>query len=834
MALTAFEVFGVLKLDKKDYDKGLKDAKNSASTMLGSGLASAAKIGLGAITAATTAVVGFGATSVKTGSQFDAAMGGVAATLGKTTEELSGQGAEVGKVDTAYGHFSGTLRDFAKFMGQNTAFSASQAAEALNYMALAGYDTQKSMNMLPAVLDMAAAGGMDLAKASDMITDTQSALGLEMPRTKQMVNEFAKAASTGNTSVEQLGEAFLRVGGLAKELNGGFVTLADGTKKPTDGVQEMEIALTAMANAGVKGAEAGTHMRNMLLKLSSPTKDGTKALEAMGVSVFDAEGKMRSLSDIFGDLNTAMSTMTQADRIQVISDLFNTRDLASAEALLAAVGSDWDTIGESILNAGDAASQMAETKLDNLTGDMTKFNSALEGAQIEINDKINPYLRDFVQIGTKGLSDMTKGLQQGGLTGAMDALGNTLSSMLTQVVEVLPQAVEAGAQLLGALLQGLVDNAPAIGEAALNILDMLWNGIVTGLPVLTEKAVGIMGSLAQGIRDNLPTMIETGLNALMEFSGSLRQNVGDLVSAGLDLILALAQGIIDGLPAMIETIPTIISNIAGIINDNLPKILMAGVQLIIMLAKGIIQAVPTLIKEFPKIIKAIIDVFMAINWMNLGKSIITAIGNGIKALASTLPTALKNIGENGLKNLRAIDWIALGRNIISVIGGGIRASASKVPQALKAVGNAAVTVFKSIDWIGLGKNIILGIIEGIGALAGKLAEKVSSLATSAFDSAKKALGIASPSKKFKWIGEMVGEGFVGGIDDTMSQVEDAMGNLTTAFPNNINTSGAVVSGGGNTITMNIYGAQGQDVNELASIISRKLGREVERSQVVWA
>ena len=118
-----------------------------------------------------------------------------------------------------------------------------------------------------------------------------------------------------------------------------------------DGVQELEIALTAMANAGVKGSEAGTHMRNMLLKLSSPSADGAKQLEQLGVAVFDAEGNMRSMKDIMGDLNGALGNLTQEQKIQAISDLFNTRDLASAEALLNAVGQDWDAIGESILNA---------------------------------------------------------------------------------------------------------------------------------------------------------------------------------------------------------------------------------------------------------------------------------------------------------------------------------------------------------------------------------------------------------------------------------------------------------------------------------------------------
>ena len=318
-------------------------------------------------------------------------------------------------------------------------------------MALAGYDVQTSMEMLPNVLNLAAAGNMELATASDMVTDTQTAFGISLERTNQMVDEMAKAASTGNTSVEQLGEAFLTVGGLAQELNGGMVTLADGTTQSVDGVQELEIALTAMANAGVKGSEAGTHMRNMLLKLASPTSDGTKALEAMGVAVFDAEGNMRSLSDVFGDLSDELNNMTQEEKIQTISDLFNTRDLASAEALLNAVGEDWDEIGESILNAEGAAQQMADTQLDNLAGDITLFKSALEGAQIAISDELTPSLREFVQFGTDGLSRMTSAFKDGGISGAMEEFGNILSEGLGMISSKLPDAVDAGLQLLEAI-----------------------------------------------------------------------------------------------------------------------------------------------------------------------------------------------------------------------------------------------------------------------------------------------------------------------------------------------------------------------------------------------
>ena len=429
------ELVAKITLDSSEYESGLKNMKSQAEKQ-----ADGIRKGLlGATAAGAAAVAAFVGSSVKTGAAFDSSMAQVAATMGLSMSEVQNK---VGETETVYGHFEGSLRDFAMFMGENTVYSATQAADALNYMALAGYDVNESMMMLPNVMNLASAGAMDLARASDVVTDVQTAFGLEMEEMPQLIDEMARAASTGNTSVEQLGDAFLTIGGYAQELNGGFVTLADGTQEPVSGINELEIALTAMANAGIKGSEAGTHMRNMLQKLTGPSKDGAAQLEAMGVKIFDAEGKLRSLSDIFSDFSAKMETMTQEEKIQAISDLFNTRDLASAEALLNAVGQDWDKIGESILDAanggvlyngklysmeeaqakfGDAiydtekgfqilgsAEAMALTQNDNLAGDIKLLNSALEKFKITLSDKVTPAIRTLVQGATSLIQNFEK------------------------------------------------------------------------------------------------------------------------------------------------------------------------------------------------------------------------------------------------------------------------------------------------------------------------------------------------------------------------------------------------------------------------------------------
>lgn len=514
-------------------------AGKSAGSKIAAGIGAAAAAG-------TAAVVAFGVQAVQTGSAFDAAMSQVAATMGKTMADMEN---EVGTVDLAWGTFTGNLREYAQEMGANTAFSATQAAEALNYMALAGYDTATSMAMLPNVLSLAAAGSMDLARASDMITDTQTAFGISLERTTQLVDEMAKAASTGNTSVEQLGDAFLTVGGLAAELNGGIVYLADGTEVATDGVQELEIALTAMANAGVKGSEAGTHMRNMILKLVSPTKDGAAALDALNVSIFDAEGNMESLSSIMEQLAAGLDGLSQAEKLSYISDLFNARDIASAEALLGAIEQDWDAIGASILEAQGSAQKMADTQLDNLAGDVTLLKSAFEGVQIAVSDQLTPSLREFATFGQEALSSIGAAIQEGGLMAGIQELGNQLAGAATMILEHLPEIADAGLQLVTSLVTSILEylgtHTEEVVTAGVQLLGSLLNSTTEIVEAIVKNLPGIITGLVNALTSekNVKLIIDGGIELL-----------GELLTDIPAILLALAEGVVNLIQGIVDLI----------------------------------------------------------------------------------------------------------------------------------------------------------------------------------------------------------------------------------------------------------------------------------------
>lgn len=689
--MNLLDLFARITLDTSNYDNGLDGASKKADSFgskLKSGLTAAGKAAAAGMAAATTAVGAFAAASIKTGASFDSSMSQVAATMGTTVDQIQ------------------NLRDFAMDMGAKTAFSATEAADALNYMALAGYSADESMQALPNVLNLAAAGGIDLASASDMVTDAQSALGLSMEESAELVDKMAMASSKSNTSVAQLGEAILTVGGTAK-------TLAGGTT-------ELSTALGILADNGVKGAEGGTALRNIILSLSAPTDTAAKAMESLKLEAFDANGNLRPLNETFSDLNAALSEMTQGEQTQVLNSIFNKVDLKSVNALLANTGERFDELSGYIDEAQGAAEKMAQTQLDNLAGDVTKFQSALEGVQLLISGELSGGLREFVQFGTEGLSQMSEAFKADGFSGVMDSFTTLLSDGLAMILSKTPQMLEAGGQLLFALAEGIS------------------TAVMTVAPTLRDAALNMMSNMGAYLRESLPDLISSGLSLLTDFSASLRENAGLLVDAALELAKNIAKGLADSIPTIIEQVPTIVSNIAGVINDNAPKILAAGVEIIGTLIKGILSSIPTLIANAPKIVSAVVDVITAFNWLNLGKSILDGLIKGIKSLIGNVSTTAKTIVQN------------------------FRTVISDLPGYIKAIG----------------ADIINGLINGLKASFGKLKDSAVALGETVLGTLKNKLGIHSPSQVFRdEVGQYIALGVAEGIADKTNEAVKAADNL---------------------------------------------------------
>lgn len=539
--------------------EGVSTKSIAMGTAIGTTLGNLVSTG---IQAAAGFIVDFGKQSIEAGMNFDSAMAQVAATMGVTTADI------------------GDLTNCAKEMGATTAFSATEAAEALNYMALAGYDSQTSMQMLPNVLNLAAAGSMDLATASDMVTDSQTALGLSLEETNVLVDQMAQTSSKSNTSVQQLGDAILTVGGTAKNLSGG--------------VTEMNTVLGLLADNGIKGSEAGTHLRNMILSLTAPTDTAAAALADLGVSATDAEGNMRPLEDVMKDFNVAFADMTAEEKTQALSKIFNKTDLAAVNALLDTSVDRWDELGASIDDAAGAAEKMAQTQLDNLAGDMTLLQSATEGVQLELAAGVTPALRDMVQIGSNGLSQMAEQLRGGDILGGFETLGQTVTQVATSFLNALPQFVDAGIKMLAGFIKGFGEGLPQMIPALVQAVTDIARVLIENIPLLIEAALALVVGLAEGLVKAIPVLVEAIPQIITAVFNALIASLPILIDAGVQLFTALVQNLPAIIAALVAVIPQLIEAIVNGFLGWWGALAEGGVQILTAIAEGIISAIPEL------------------------------------------------------------------------------------------------------------------------------------------------------------------------------------------------------------------------------------------------
>ena len=425
---------------------------------------------------------------------------------------------------------------------------------------------------------------------------------------------------------------------------------------------------------------------------------------------------------------------------------------------------NWNNVGRLFANKINVPFQMLEGAVNTLN--WAKIGTSIGGF---LNGAIN-------QIDVKSIGTSLSGLALGILTTLDNALTTTNWSQLGTKLATLLTSID---------WVGIFVSAISVAGKAIT--------------ALTQLGVSFMDNLAKGITNGTQQFISKGLSALTSFTANLRRNAGKLVDSGLNLMLNLAKGIANSLPDIIKNVPQIVSNIANTINDNAPKILMAGIQLIGILIKGLIQAIPTLIASIPQIIVAMVNVFTAYNWLSLGKSLIAGIKNGIVAAKSTaveamtntyngllnaiknLPSKLKGLGENGLKEM--------GNGITGKLSG-LKTTAGKIltniieavknlPKELSKKATSAIrdmkTAFKNVDWGSVGMNVVKGIAKGVGDFAWILVDKMTSLAQKAWEGVKDFFGIHSPSRLMRdTVGKMIPAGITVGLEKAFPDTIDTL------------------------------------------------------------
>lgn len=641
-----------------------------ALSAAGKGITGLTKTMTAATTAAAAAVGAIAVAAVNVGKEFESAMSQVQATM------LIDTGTEEGLA--AYE----TLENAARECGRTTAFSATEAAEALNYLALAGYDADKAATALPTVLRLAGAGAMDLAAASDMVTDSMSALQIEATEANlnSFADQMAQTASKANTSVAQLGEAILTVGATGANLAGGTT--------------ELNTALGILADNGLKGAEGGTHLRNVILSLQSPTDKAAAALDSMGVSVYDAQGNMRGLNDIFGDLNTAMASMTQAEKDNVISTIFNKTDLTSANALLANCTDRWDELSAAIENSAGACEDMYSIQLDNLDGDIKILQSGLSDLGISIYQDLNGPLRSMTQLATGMVEELSAAYSEGGMEGMVGAIGGCLSEAVDVIAGYVPQVVSMGVNLISSFVQGIASNAGVLADVGAQALTVFIDGLFSLVPQVLLAGIDIVVQLAASITGQLPTLINNGALAITNFVSGIIQRLPTIISTALTLVQTLVSSIGANAPMLISAAVQLIGNLVIGLVSMLPQLLQMGIQLILSLVQGILSNLPLILQMGVQIIVSLVNGLVSMLPM--------IIQGGIQLIVSLI--------QGVIQNLPAIIQAAV-QIVLALITGLI----SAIPQLVAAIPQligAIIDAIFSTDWIAVGGDIIAGIADG--------------------------------------------------------------------------------------------------------------------------
>lgn len=833
-----------------EVKKAGNDAKESGGKLekLGSiakGIGVVLTAAVAAIGAAVKKTVGLINDCVEVYADFDDSMRQVAATMGLSSDEINKSGGDFEKISQA-----------AKDAGSSTRYSASEAADALNYLALAGYDANKSIEVMPKVLNLAAAGGLDLAYASDLVTDSMSALGLSSSDLDTFMDQMAKTSQKSNTSVQQLGEAILVCAGTAK------MTGQD--------LDNINTALGVMTDNGIKGAEGGTHLRNVLLALSTPTDKGAKQLKQLGVNVYDAQGNMRQLDDVLTDLDKSMANMTQAEKTAAIKNIFNKTDIAAVNTLLSSTSGRFKELNVLVLDSKGAAQEMADAMESGLAGTERSWKSALEGLQIETGTIFSNIKQKALTDLTEIVRGLTQGLSESGgdWNKIGDSVGVAIEGILSKINSYLPTVVNMAVGIISALADGLAANTDSVVSTASQILDSLISGLNSALPklmsvavplilaigdgllsnlnLIVESALQIVLTLANGISTAAPTLIPQIVQTVITIAETLISNVDVLVRAAIEICIAVAQGISSALPQLVAEIPRLISMIVTEINASLPLLLPAAIEIIMTLASGLLQALPELLAIIPDLIIGLTHGFTE-NLPTLilfAPQILAALGAGLIQAIPDLLLVIPRIIISIVNSFKSYNWKSIGTNIMAGLRDGVSGMIGKIKDKFREVVNSVITTFKRLFGInspstvfaGFGRNLLEGLWNGIANIKNWLIGKIRSLGSAITGALKAVLGIHSPSTVFeKEIGMNLGLGVGVGFEKAMRTVKDDMANaIPTDFDMSANVKSAVSTSGVTSgislyLTIeNFYNNSLQDIRQLAEELSVVIAGQVKR------
>lgn len=710
----------------------------------------------------TGVVTGLGTAAVKTAADFDSAMSKVAAVSGATGKDFD------------------DLRSKAREMGAKTKFSATEAAEAMNYMAMAGWKTGDMLGGIEGVMNLAAASGEDLATTSDIVTDSLTAFGLKAEDSGHFADVLAAASANANTNVSMMGETFKYCAPVAGAL--GF------------SVEDTAEAIGLMGNAGIKASQAGTSLRSIMTNLTGDVKLSGAAIGDVTIATTNADGSMRSLSAILADCRVAFGGMTEAEKANNAEALVGKNAMSGFLALMNAAPEDINKVSGAVNNCKDAAKNMADTMQDNLEGQMTILKSQLQELAISFGDLLMPAVRSIVA-GLQGMVNVLNAMPDGvkrvimiiallvaALGPVLILIGKTISAVGTIMTWIpkLAGAINTVKGAFAALSATMMANPIAIVIVAIAALVAafiyLWN--------TNEEFRQFWIRLWNEIKE-VAVQVWT---AVSQFLVSAWNGIRNTAVAVWNGIKDFFSGLWNGIRTLFTTVVTAISTfLAGAWN---------GIRATIMAVWNAVAAFFTSvwngIKTVTTTVVTAIRTFLQSAWNGI-KTLITTVMNAIRTVVSTVWNGIRTVITtvmNGIRGVISSVWNGIRNTISSIVNGikstvsgafnamwnGIRSTISGIYNTIRdGLGNAVnyITSLASAGWR-WGADIINGIVNGIRSCIGAVANAVTDVANTIRSHLHFSVPDEGPLTDFEsWMPDFM-SGLAEGIEKSRGIVKDAV------------------------------------------------------------
>ena len=696
---------GTLKFDTKIDSSGFQKGISSISSIAKTGL-QATTSALGIVAAGIGAI---GTFAIKAGSDFESSMSNVAAIAGLTSKE-AGSDYDI-------------LVKKAKEVASQSKFTAAETADALSYMAMAGWKTEDMTAALSSVVNLAAASGQDLASTSDILTDAITALGHTASDSTGIIDEYgnevsyathfadilAAASSNANTNVGMLGESFKYAAPVAGALG---ITAEDTS-----------IALGLMANAGIKASQGGTALRTGLSNLVKPTKQMQTYMDKYNIAlVKNADGSV-NLRDTMKSLRERMGSLSTTEQAAAASAIFGKEAMSGWLAIINASDADFEKLTNAIDNCDGTTQQMADTMNDNLKGQLTMLQSQLDILGVSIYESLQVPMKGAVQTLREFADELQKAYDAGGMDALIGKSGEVLAGMVTALAQAAPQVVEVALSIARSFISSLLANKAEVASAGSELVTTLITGIISFSGDLWSCAVELFAEFLKGIADNTPQIVTAAQNAIIQLGTALAENAPSIASSAVQIISALAQGFMQVLPQLIDIGRQIIEGLIQGISEESPQLgaffsgIFDGVQEVLG------PAVDALKTVFETVSSALASIDPA-TAHQIGEAIVriaTAIlmFNGAKAVISTitgLVSSFLTLKGNVVTTLTAIRTALPGlMTSLSGIGTSLSGLASSAMAGISAFGSAVVSGFGAVV-AAIGVGPLIAIAAAIAAI----------------------------------------------------------------------------------------------------------------------